>query len=195
MVCPEKSLQGITGVDSWWTRETKPCLMRGSLIWTLVPFHSGMHVRLVVERKPGEPGEHNAASLIRAEPYTLTSPDIDQALPIAALPNAKDGHYTLREVKKRPALVLALPGVEIPKVLTQGKPHARTAPCIVVAPYYTAMKPGEPHASLRNSLSLCRSSAFRSSFMRNFHIMADRLQFFDWTRSKLLLPVSATSTN
>lgn len=143
MVFPENSVQAITGGDHWWTHEAKPCLMRGSLVWTLVPFHTGMHIRLVVERKPDEPGEHNAAKVIRAEPYTLSSPNVDQTLPIAALPKAVDGHYTLREVKKRPALVLALPGQEIPKALIQGKPQSRTAPCIVVAPYYTALKAGE----------------------------------------------------
>ncbi len=143
MVFPENSVQGITGAEHWWTKETKPCLVRGSIVWTLVPFHTGMHVRLVVQRKPEEPGEHRAAEIIRAEQYTLSSPDVDQALPIAGLPKANDGHYTLREVKKRPALVLALPGQEIPRKLIQGKPFSRTAPCIVVAPYYTAIKPGE----------------------------------------------------
>ncbi len=136
---PEKSIQSLTGGDQWWTHDAKPCLKRGSLVWTLVPFHTGMHYRLVVERKPEEPQEHGAAKLLKVEQYTLTSPDVDQALPINALPKAKDGHYTLREVKKRPALVLALPGQEIPKALTQGKAASRTAPCIVVAPYYTAI--------------------------------------------------------
>jgi len=164
MVFPDKSVQGITGGEHWWTREAKPCLMRGSLIWTLVPFHTGMHIRLVMERKPDEPGEHNAAKLIRAEPYTLTSPDVDQRLPINALPNAIDGHYTLREVKKRPALVLALPGQAIPKALVQGKPHSRTAPCIVVAPYYTAIKQGEPPRFSPELLGLVQKLRFSQFF-------------------------------
>ena len=143
MVFPENSLQGITGGEHWWVQDPKLSLRRGSLVWTLVPFHTRMHVRLVVERKPNQPGEHGAAMVLRAEQYTLRSPDIDQKLPIAMLPKSNDGHYTLREVKKRPALVLAIPGEEIPEALTRGKAHSRTAPCIIVAPYYTAIKTNE----------------------------------------------------
>lgn len=164
MVFPKKSLQGITGGDYWWVQETKPCLKRGSLVWTLVPFHSGMHVRLVVERKPDEPGEHSAARLIRAEHYTLSSPDVDSTLPIAALPKAKDGHYTLREVKKRPALVLSVPGEAVPKALTLGKPHSRTDPCMVVAPYYTAIKPGEAPRYSQDLLELVQRLRFPQFF-------------------------------
>lgn len=164
MVFPERSLQGITGGDHWWVREEKPCLRRGSLVWTLVPFHSGMHIRLVVERKPDEPGEHSAAKLIRAEPYTLSSPPVDSALPIAALPAASDGHYTLREVKKRPALVLAVPGEAVPRTLTLGKPKSRTEPCIIVAPYYTAAKPGEAPRFSPELLSLIQKLRFPQFF-------------------------------
>lgn len=164
MVFPENSVQGITGGDHWWTKESKPCLVRGSIVWTLVPFHTGMHVRLVVQRKPEEPGEHRAAQVISAEPYTVRSPDLDQALPIAGLPKAKDGHYTLREVKKRPALVLALPGQEIPKKLIQGKPQSRTAPCILVAPYYTAIKPDEPPRYSPELLELVQRLRFPQFF-------------------------------
>lgn len=41
MVFPENSIQGITGGEHWWTKETKPCLMRGSIVWTLVPSIQG----------------------------------------------------------------------------------------------------------------------------------------------------------
>ena len=164
MVFPKNSLQGITGGEHWWVREAKPCLLRGSLVSTLVPFHTSMHVRLVVERKPNNPGEHGAAEVLRAEHYTLRSPDIDQKLPIAMLPNSNDGHFTLREVKKRPGLVLALPGEEIPEALTRGKPHSRTAPCIIVAPYYTAIKPDESPRFSPELLELVRRLRFPQFF-------------------------------
>jgi hypothetical protein len=164
MVYPEKSLQGLTGGDHWWLREPRPILKRGSIIWTLVPFHSNMHYRLVVERKADTPGEHNAARVIRAEQYTVSSPDVPQALPIAALPRAVDGHYTLREVKRRPALVLGVPGQEIPRSLTMGKPHSRTMPCLIVAPYYTAVKPGEPPRYSLDLLELVQKLKFPQFF-------------------------------
>ncbi|MBL0211355.1 MAG: hypothetical protein IPQ13_10660 [Holophagaceae bacterium] len=143
MAFPELSVQALAGSEYWWIREANPSVMRGSVVWVLVPFHTGMHVRLVVQRKPNEPNDHFAAKLITAEQYTLTSPDVPQDLPIAMLPSVEDGHYTLRVVKKRPALVLGLPGQDIPHNLVQGKPHSRTVPCIQVAPYYTVVKPGE----------------------------------------------------
>lgn len=164
MAFPEKSIQGITGEEYWWFHEPRPCLRRGSIVWTLVPFHTGMHYRLVVERKPDTPTEHDAAKLIRAEPYTLRSPDVPQALPIAAMPRANDGHFTLREVKRRPALVLALPGQEVPKALTVNRPHSRTAPCIVVAPYYTAIKQGEPPRYSPELLELVQKLRFPQFF-------------------------------
>lgn len=164
MVFPKNSLQGITGGEHWWVREAKPCLRRGSLVWTLVPFHTSMHVRLVVERKPHKPGEHGSAEVLRAEHYTLRSPDIDQKLPIAMLPKSNDGHFTLREVKKRPALVLALPGEEIPGALTRGKAHSRTAPCIIVAPYYTAIKPDESPRFSPELLELVQRLRFSQFF-------------------------------
>ena len=170
MGSPENSLQGISGWGHWWERDATPLLQRGSIIWALVPFHSGMHIRLVVERKPDEPGEHHAANLIRAEQFTLSSPNVDPALPISALPSATDGHYTLREVKKRPALVLAVPGKEIPKPLTAGKPHSRTAPCIVVAPYYTALKPGESPRFSLELLELVQKLRFSQFFYEELPI-------------------------
>ena len=130
---PEDSLQNYC--EPWWVRSEDQQLRRGRLIWAFVP-HVDQQPYLLVAKGRSEPTEHRFADF-EIEPLgSRVPPGAD--LPVAGLPYYPGEVRLLYRAKRRPALVLAVGGTEIPRPLRTGSARYQTNSTILAAPYYGA---------------------------------------------------------
>lgn len=129
---PDDSVQGVLG--QWWTAEESPTIRRGRLVKAFVP-HVDQLPYLLVPVGRTEAREHTLAEC-EIKPLNVKGPQERARLPVAGLPCYQGEVRSVYRAKKRPLLILADPGQEIPRDLMAGKPKTLTAPTILGAPYY-----------------------------------------------------------
>ncbi|MGX9728095.1 MAG: hypothetical protein ACTFAK_12490 [Candidatus Electronema sp. VV] len=143
MSYPEDSLQKYFYDHSWWEKTTEKHPLTGRLIWAFIPHIDVIPKSLIpTGRAEDEASNHSKASFEIAD-LRIKSHFQKNSLPAAILPVYQNECYTVHRSKKRPALVIADGGTEIPKQLRSSmKPSWHTNPTILVAPYYGVLKNG-----------------------------------------------------
>lgn len=129
---PEDSVQ--FAVDPWWISDARKSPDRGRLLWAFVPYPDQEPRRLVVEGR-AEPRQHERARFI-VEPFRVGAALPPAGLPVAGLPQAPGDEYVVYKGKVRPVIVVSEGGSEIPRELRIGAARWKTAPTLLVAPYY-----------------------------------------------------------
>lgn len=130
---PDDSLQVLT--TRWWEKTPTQDLRRGRLIRAFIPHVDQISSALVVEGRT-ESTDHSRANF-RIEPLRIKNPPVAPRLPVAALPHYPGETRVVLRAKKRPALVLATGGKDLPPELRGGSSaNWMTAPTLLVAPYY-----------------------------------------------------------
>lgn len=121
-------------IDDWWVDAGVTSIVRGQLVWAIVP-HVGQTPYSLIPEGRTEGNDHGGADvqITRARVNTLAK---KPALPVAALPQREGEVWTVHRAKTRPAVVLALPG-QLPKAL-RGSAKWQTSPTLLVAPFYGA---------------------------------------------------------
>lgn len=130
---PDDSVQGILG--EWWTAENGPDIRRGRLVKAFVPHVDQMPYLLVPVGRTEEDRQHTLADC-EIKPLSVKGSLKRARLPVAGLPCYQGEVRAIYRAKKRPLLILAEPGQEIPRDLMTGKPTYMTAPAFLGAPYY-----------------------------------------------------------
>ena len=137
---PDDCIQTYT--SGWWTTDTARTIVRGRLVWALVPYAEMKPYRLVPIGRGTSPTQHASAEF-RIETFRVGDPPRGiTALPVAALP-VRDGETLMvQRVKRRPALVVCTGGNVIPAGMRLGSSKWQYAPTITVAPYYGSQAAG-----------------------------------------------------
>ena len=143
MTYPDGALQKYFDDQSWWEKTESKQICPGRLIWAFVP-----HIDLVPKsliptgRAEDEATNHHKASFEISD-LRINTTIPKTSLPTAILPYYPGECYTVHRSKKRPALILATGGTEIPRQLRSSmKPGWHTNPNMLVAPYYGVLKKG-----------------------------------------------------
>jgi len=133
---PDDAIQ--TLASAWWTEDKTDTIVRGRLIWTLIPYPEMKPYRLVPIGRGDDPKQHSTADF-RIESFRIGDPPKGIAtLPVAALP-VRDGEtYIVGRGKRRPAVVISVGGAPVLRELRAGQNRWQSAPTILVAPYYGA---------------------------------------------------------
>lgn len=146
---PEDCPQSLTPCDEWWVQHNTQELESGCLLWTFVPHVDQIPMALVAQGR-SKSTNHDLAD---CEIIPANSDRIFQRsrLPVASLPCYPNEVRTVYRSKKRPALLIILPGADIPRSMMASKPRSLTRPTAVVAPYYgrdeeTGRRSGFPQA-------------------------------------------------
>lgn len=123
---------------SWWLEDSdKPLPCRGRLIRAFIPHVDQVPMALVPRDRTDNVRQHQLADC-DIMPLDYNSVMRPEGLPVAGIPCFPKEARGVYRVKKRPALILAMPGEEIPKSLILGKPRHQTLPTFIIAPYYGA---------------------------------------------------------
>jgi hypothetical protein len=136
---PDDSVQSY--VTPWWQKDQGRELTRGRLLWAFLPLVDHQQYVLVpIGRQT--PEEHRTANF-RVEVLDVRNPPRGvEDLPVAALPNHPGSVRALYMAKRRPALVIATPGLGVERRFRKGFPTYQTAKTMLVAPYYGADRDG-----------------------------------------------------
>lgn len=133
---PDDAIQ--TLASSWWVEDKTETIVRGRLIWTLIPYAEMKPYRLVPVGRGDAARQHTTADF-RIETFRVGDPPKGIAtLPVAALPVREGETYLVGRGKRRPAIVVSTGGAPIPKDLRGGPNRWQSAQTILVAPYYGA---------------------------------------------------------
>ncbi len=120
--------------DPWWLKSNECPLSRGRLIWAFVPHVDQVPCALSPIGRT-DSREHQLADC-EITPLSIDTHIKKSTLPVAGL-TCYDGELrTVYRAKKRPMLLIALAGHEIPKSLTRGKPKYQTSATHLAIPYY-----------------------------------------------------------
>jgi len=133
---PELCIQA--GCPAWWLEDAgKPQPCRGRLVKAYLPHVSQVPMALVPRGRAEDDRQHQLADceIVPLDHKAVMEPD---GLPVAGIPCPPREARGVYLVKKRPAVILAMPGEELPKGLVLGKPRGQTLPTFIVAPYYGA---------------------------------------------------------
>jgi hypothetical protein len=116
---PDDAIQ--TLASSWWVEDKSETIVRGRLIWTLVPYPEMKPYRLVPIGRGEDARQHTTADF-RIETFRVgDSPRGTATLPVAALPMREGETYLVGRGKRRPAIVVSTGGVPIPRDLRGGQ--------------------------------------------------------------------------
>lgn len=133
---PEECVQSL--YDSWWLEDReKPAPCRGRLIKAYIPHVDQVPMALVPRGRTDDARQHQLADcdIIALDYSAVMRPE---GLPVAGIPCHPREARGVYRVKQRPALIVAMPGDEIPRNIVPGKPRQQTLPTFLVAPYYGA---------------------------------------------------------
>jgi hypothetical protein len=134
---PELCVQSVVG-EAWWEEGHRELLARGRLIWAVVQYPDVKPYRLVPLGRGDEPRQHQEARY-RLEEFRLTDPQPKvSGLPVAGLPLREDETFMVRRGKRRPAVVVALSGIDVDPRFKRGSASWQHRPAVLVAPYYGA---------------------------------------------------------
>lgn len=120
--------------DQWWVEDTGNELCRGRLIRAFVPHVDQVPFGLIPKGRT-EARSHDLANC-EIQPININGEFPRGTLPVAGL-TCYDGEIrTVYRAKRRPMLLLALAGQQIPSSLTRGYPAYQTSATHIAAPYY-----------------------------------------------------------
>lgn len=137
---PDESVQGLLGGD-WWVEDKSTVVNRGRLVRAFVP-HVDQMPFLLVPTGRTEAREHRLADC-EIKPLNITAP-LDRArLPVAGLPCYEGEVRTVHRAKKRPLLILAEAGPDVPSKLVTGIPKTSTSHLFIGAPFYGVDQSGK----------------------------------------------------
>jgi len=139
---PDLSIQStVVPSNAWWVKDHTHGFERGRLVRAFIP-HVDQLPYVLIEEGRREAVVHETFTC-KVEPLDVKKPQKRTDFPVAGMP-AYDGEVkSVYRAKKRPAVIIAEPGKEVPKELTLGKPKRHTAPTLLVAPYYGADESGQ----------------------------------------------------
>ena len=135
---PDESVQSVVGPDpSWWVSVPGKTVIRGSLLWAIVPYPEQKPFRLIPLGRGQDPRQHTQAEY-RLEDFRVgDTPQQTSPLPVAAMPLRTGEEYLVRRGKRRPCLVMGSTEVRVDADLVRGK-RWQTALTRLVVPYYSA---------------------------------------------------------
>lgn len=137
---PDDCVQAFT--NNWWIEDKTGTLVRGRLLWTLVPYPEMKPYRLVPLGRGDDPRQHQRAEF-RIETFRVGDPPLGTGtLPVAALPVRQGEALVVQRGKRRPAIVLSIGGLPVPGELRAGSSRWQSARSVLVAPYYGAESDG-----------------------------------------------------
>jgi hypothetical protein len=122
--------------EPWWVRSSDQQLRRGRLIWAFIP-HVDQQPYMLVPKGRSEATEHRFAEF-EVRPLQGGQIPAGTDLPVAGLPQYPGEVRLVYRAKRRPALVLATGGADVPKPLRTGSARHQTNTTILTAPYYGA---------------------------------------------------------
>jgi hypothetical protein len=135
---PDLSIQLVVG-EPWWQECRGGALARGRLVWVTVPYPDMKPYRLIPLGRGDDPKQHQEARY-RLEEFRLADPPAKvSGLPVAGLPLRDDETFLVHRGKRRPALVIALSGVEVDAKFKRNSAAWQHSPAVLVAPYYGAL--------------------------------------------------------
>lgn len=129
---PDDSVQGLC--DSWWVPAEGTDICRGRLVMAFVP-HVDQLPYVIIPKGRTNDREHTLADC-EIKPLNINSPQEKARLPVAGMPCYAGEVRSVYRAKKRPLLVLAETGKDVPRALVTGTPKNSTAPMFLGAPYY-----------------------------------------------------------
>lgn len=134
---PDDCIQSL--LDQWW--EEKPedkirHIEEGQLIYAFIPHVEQIPMALVPKGRK-EAQEHKLAD---CEIVPLNSPKVlrRSTLPVAGIPIYEKEVRLVLRAKRRPVLILGLPGPQIPYELVKNKPRWQRISYFIGVPYYGA---------------------------------------------------------
>ena len=138
---PEDCVQSIIGSGDWWIEAKEKALCRGALVFAFAP-----HVDQVpytfgpLGRKEAD---HHGSAKVKVAPLRVNQPLKRTDLPVAAMPLHSGEVWAAYRAKKRPCLVIGSGSMSVDQKLTTGMAKHNTAPTILAAPYYSAIRDGK----------------------------------------------------
>ncbi|MDZ7758872.1 MAG: hypothetical protein U5L00_01260 [Desulfovermiculus sp.] len=153
---PDDCFQAL--VDSWWVSDGGKDVCRGRLIEAFVPHVDQVPAAL----KPIGRTDDKEHQLADCE---IVNVDISQhferkTLPVAGLVCYDGEVRTVYRAKKRPMVLIALAGQEVPKSLTKDKPKYQTSSTHLAIPYYGGNADGKRAGFKPEFLSRLRKCEF-----------------------------------
>jgi hypothetical protein len=137
---PETCVQNLTG--NWWLADTSKTLERGRLVWAIVPYPDMKPMRLVPHGRGDDPRQHDHANY-RIEEFRTGDALTDIfPLPVAGIPLRSGESHLVRRGKMRPAVVLALEGIEVEARFKRTSAKWQHNPALLLAPYYGVQSDG-----------------------------------------------------
>ena len=134
---PEDCLQAIISTD-WWVAHDGKDVCRGALIFAFIPHvDQTPYTFKPIGRK--DPDQHDRA-VVQAAPLRIDQRLEQTKLPVSAMPLHPGELWAAYRAKARPCLVIATGGPKVEQDLTRGMAKNKTAPMILVVPYYGASK-------------------------------------------------------
>jgi hypothetical protein len=137
---PDISIQSAISPSPWWLHESSRDVRRGRLIWAFLPHVDQVPYKLTPIGRVSAT-EHQQAT-VRIEPLRIKQPQPYITLPVAGMPSYPGEVRIVQRAKRRPALVLGLGGLSLPKQMTLRRPVWQVSHTILVAPYYGGMQDG-----------------------------------------------------
>lgn len=145
-------------VDSWWISDDGKDLCRGRLIEAFVPHVDQVPAALKPIGRTDDK-EHKLADCEIVD-VDISQPFERKTLPVAGLVCYDGEVRTVYRAKKRPMVLIALAGQEVPKSLTKDKPKYQTSATHLAIPYYGGNADGKRAGFKPEFLSRLRRCEF-----------------------------------
>ena len=120
--------------ENWWLHDDSKSLCRGRLIWAFVPHVD--QVPFALKPKGRTNDREHALADCEIVPIDISTPFDKSTLPVAGLICHNGEVRTVYRAKKRPMLLFALAGKQVPAAVIKGKPKYQTSATHLAIPYY-----------------------------------------------------------
>jgi hypothetical protein len=130
---PDDCIQSVVGGD-WWLKNEDRTLCRGALIVAFSP-----HVDQVpysFEPVGRKEADRHSDAVVKVSPLKVDQPLQQADLPVAAMTLHHGEVWAAYRAKKRPCIVVGMPGARVDKLLVRGTANSATAPTMLVVPSY-----------------------------------------------------------
>jgi hypothetical protein len=142
---PDDCIQSVVGGD-WWVKNEDRTLCRGALIVAFLPHVD--QVPYTFEPVGRKEADRHSDAVLKVAPLKVEQPLKHTSLPVAAMTLHHGETWAAYRAKKRPCIVVGMPGVKVEKALVRGAANSATAPTMLVVPSYgvkrTAIRAGYP---------------------------------------------------
>lgn len=135
---PEDCIQSVVGGGEWWVKNETGTLCRGALIFAFVPHVD--QIPFTFEPVGRNEADRHGDAKVKVAPLKVDQPLKKIDLPVAAMTLHHAEVWAAYRAKKRPCIVVGMPGKEVDRALVRGTPKGATAPTMLVAPSYGVQK-------------------------------------------------------